>query len=98
VDSDGNAELIFSAAGLESTITQAINLSPNRVAVVVPNVSKLSAKLTGKTGLFSGRFRHPVTNESVAFEGVLLQKQSSGSGGFRTKSASGSVQLQLKAN
>jgi hypothetical protein len=73
-----NAILTFGEGSLPSPIVTFVTVTPAN-GVVSTN---LTMKIIPPTGLFNGKFRHPVTGATVPFKGAVLQKQNFGSGFF----------------
>jgi hypothetical protein len=51
-------------------------------------------KIVTPTGLFTGKFKHPVTGATVPFRGAFLQKQNFGAGWFLGADQSGFVNFE----
>ena len=73
---------------LSNLVTVASN---NTVTVMSGDITNLTLKLTPKTGLFSGGFRHPATGKTTKFQGAVLQLQDFGAGYFLGTNESGYV-------
>ncbi len=95
---EGNAALTFSQGGLTAPgIVQPLNFESDRgVRPVAPNQSAMRLEMHPATGLFDGRFVHPMTHQRVRMQGAVLQKQAIGSGAFWSDEASGAVRLTPK--
>jgi hypothetical protein len=66
----------------------------NAILPVGMNPQSLSSGSIGATGLFSGRFIHPVTGSQPRFEAVILQKRKRALGFFLSPQESGAVQFE----
>ena len=76
-------------------LATALQLTPdNKITLTgcTTNISKFSLKT--KTGEFKGTLLHPVTGQSVTFQGVLLQQQNGGGGYFLHNGQSGYIELE----
>jgi|GEM_PF-3859963 len=89
-----NATFAFELGGLaDPGFTQGVNINDrNRVVPIQLGPQRMQATLA-PTGLFTGRFLHPVSHQSVVFRGAVLQKQSLGAGYFIGLGAAGGVTL-----
>ena len=92
----GNALLTLGYGNLTGVLSNLVTVaSNNTVTVLSGNVTNLTLKLTPKTGLFRGGFRHPVTGKTTKFQGVVLQLQNFGAGYFLGTNESGFVTFEL---
>ena len=80
---ENNTSLALGDGGLQQTVVQPATLAPsNALIITTPAVTGLTAKLSPATGIFTGKFVHPVTRKSTSFRGAILQKQGAGFGFF----------------
>jgi len=80
---ENNTSLALGDGGLQETVVQPATLAPsNALIITTPSVTGLTAKLSSTTGIFTGKFVHPVTRKSTSFRGAILQKQGAGFGFF----------------
>jgi hypothetical protein len=78
----------------EAAFSEPLNIdSSNRVQMPALNSQGLVLRINPKTGLFGGKFVHPATDARAQIRGAFLQKQNLGSGAFRTKNATGVVNI-----
>ena len=85
-----NAQLVFGAGDFADEIIQPAQVSvSNLVTIANPAITGLVAAIDAGSGIFSGRFAHPVTGVATRFRGVILQKQNVGSGMFLGPQQSG---------
>jgi hypothetical protein len=66
-------------ASVHATLTLA---TTNAVVVGTPNATRLTLAFAPKTGLFTGRFLHPLSHLAVPLSGVLYQKEPQAGGHF----------------
>lgn len=94
-DTDGNAELEMTEGNLSSAgLIKALSIaSDNGVRVIVRAADKLAVDIQKKSGRFTGTFVHPTTRTETTFDGVIFQKQSTGSGFFLGGTESGSITI-----
>jgi hypothetical protein len=91
----GNALLTLGDGNLTGVLSNLVTVATNNtVTILSGNVTNLTFKLTPKTGLFSGGFRHPVTGKTTKFQGAVLQLQDFGAGYFLGTNQSGYVILE----
>jgi uncharacterized protein YkwD len=92
--SSNNAELELGAGGLSDPVLQPATLAAdNSVIVTSPTVSGFSLSIKSSTGQFNGSFIHPVTGNTTAFRGVVVQKENAGFGYFVAGESSGYATL-----
>jgi hypothetical protein len=89
-DSNGNATIVFSGAGLDRTFPLAID-TRDRVDELGAD---LKVKLSARSGLFSGGADLFGARRKTKFGGAVLQKQQIAAGFFLGATESGSVVLQ----
>ncbi len=82
--------MVLAGGNLATGITNTLVLGANN-KIVSADGSKLTFTLTASQGLFSGSVVNPATAKPIAFKGVILQKQSIGSGFFLGTNQSGQV-------
>jgi hypothetical protein len=92
----GNVVFRFTEGLLPGTgFETSANVNPYNVVIPLAfNPQLLSRASIGATGLFSGRFMHPVTGRKPRFEAVILQKRQRAVGFFLTPEVSGSVRVE----
>lgn len=86
-----NANVILTGTGLSQSWTNAVTFGPRSVTNTSP--SRLSVSVAPATGLLKGTFIDPALQQTIPFNGVLLQKSTNGSGYFLTPTAHGRVSL-----
>ncbi|MHA3774436.1 M36 family metallopeptidase [Verrucomicrobiota bacterium sgz303538] len=93
---EGNAMLTLTDGGLNAEeLAQPLSIgNSNRVVMPSRAVPGLALRIDAPTGLFRGRFTHPVTHRISPVYGAFLQKQRLGSGAFRTNTAVGGVSIE----
>ncbi len=91
--SGSDAQVSLSGGDLAAAISDLIQItSNNRVTNLGSN--KLSLALSPRTGTFGGSTGDPSTGKSLAFSGVVLQKQNIGRGFFLGLDKSGEVMIE----
>ena len=92
----GNALLTLGDGNLTGVLSNLVTVASNNTVTVLPgNVTNLTLKLTPKTGLFSGGFRHPATGKTTKFQGAVLQfDRDFGAGYFLGTNESGYVTIE----
>ena len=84
----------LSGGNLESELTAPAFLSSTRVTLEsLLNIRGFSLAVNPATGMFSGRFLHPVSKSVENFRGVVLQQQNSAGGFFIGTTESGSIEV-----
>ncbi len=94
-DGAGNATFTAIDGGLADALARTLTIQrDNSVLVVNRDTERLKLTLDAASGLFSGKFIHPVSAQKAAFQGVLLQKQNVGTGFFSDDPLGGAVSIQ----
>jgi hypothetical protein len=99
-DGDGNARLTLSdgGAGFNPQLF-ALSIDPtNRPSFITNTDPKSTFALSAATGMFKGKFPHPLTGKATVYNGAVLQKQKLGSGFFLGPAESGAATLEPNAN
>lgn len=93
---EGNAEVVFSEGDLKGDMTLGINMSRSAgQGLGAAGASVMSIAVNESSGLWNGRFKHPVLRKTVAIQGgVVFQKQSLAVGFFLGATESGSVEIE----
>ena len=91
----GRCQITLAGGNLASPIVEAVAVdAAGHVSVLPPNDKNLTITLRLKTGQFTGRFTHPALNETIGFNGCILQNSEIGAGHFLGTTESGSVILE----
>jgi len=88
-----NGMVVFSGGNLNVAFTNQVRIGANN-KVTNDSPNKLTLTLVPSSGLFRGTVTMPGTNKTFTFTGVLLQKQTNGSGFFLGTNQSGRVHFQ----
>jgi hypothetical protein len=87
-----NSALQLTGGDLQTQVDQTATLLPtNLVAIVHPQLPKLTVAITASTGRFTGSFIHPITKLSSRITGVILQDRNAATGFFLGQAASGAA-------
>jgi len=86
-----NDLVVLTDGNLVTSLTNAVTIGLKSQVFDQSLTNKLTLAITTASGLFKGTFMDPVSRKSVAFNGVLLQKQDYGSGYFLGTNQSGRV-------
>jgi hypothetical protein len=87
-----NGQVILSGGNLSGSVTNQASIdSRNKVTVSGPN--RMTLSLSTGSGLFHGSFTHPITRQTVALSGAVLQKPHFGAGIFFGTNQTGRVFL-----
>jgi hypothetical protein len=90
----GHRRITLDGGNLASSIVETVVVDAmGNVIVLPPNNEGLTMTLQLKTGQFTGSFTHPALNETIDFEGAVLQNSNAGAGHFLGTNESGSVIL-----
>jgi len=94
---NGNALITFSWLGVGSILEKSLNLDPrSRARVVGVDDDRLKLRISRKTGVFGALLHDPAARRRVSGLGVILQKQSLGTGFFIEDGKSGGILLKPK--
>ncbi len=85
-----NVQVILGEGNLPGPLVTLVTLTPDNKVVS----TNLTMKIVTPTGLFTGKFTHPVTGAAVPFRGAFLQKQNFGAGFFLGADQSGFVNFE----
>ena len=103
VDGDSNGMVTLSGGQLVAAIPKTVTFSTaNRITVTNPGADHLVLSVDPLRGVFSGTFRHPVSQQLLPIAGVLLQREKEAIGSFRGTTIGGAnvqtgeVKLQPK--
>jgi hypothetical protein len=87
-----NGEVNLAGGNLAGNIANDISVGPdNKVANLSTN--KLTLTITTKSGAFKGTVVDPATGKTIKYNGVLFQKDGTGSGAFFGTDQSGKVDI-----
>jgi len=88
-----NGVVIFQGGNLSSAFTNAVLLNAKSTVTDVGD-NQLVMKIQPSSGRFNGSVNDPSTGDRISFQGILFQKNSSGSGFFPDAPMSGQVLLE----
>jgi autotransporter-associated beta strand protein len=81
--------MTFSDGNLASPLTANIIMGPKKVTIGGSTLPGLKVKLSTKTGLFTGEFKHPVSGKKTTFAALYRNDVGEARGNFRGPTASG---------
>jgi hypothetical protein len=88
-----NGAVAFIGGNLAEPLTNSITLGPGS-KVTNNSSNKLTLTITAKTGLFKGSVTPPGSTRPIAFQGVLVQTNNTGSGFFAGTNRVGQVRVE----